>query len=117
MLITNIQDLKPETIQAKIVVRCIANHEHGFQIADTTGSAFLYPTEQQQISLNIDHWYCIENIRSKMVNGFVRLCSDPWSVEILEPGDPAVDQIVQKRPNISLVEYVQVFKAEATPIT
>ncbi|KAJ2994759.1 hypothetical protein HDV02_001335 [Globomyces sp. JEL0801] len=59
--------------------------------------------------LILGHWYRFENIRSKMVNGFIYIVSDPFEFKHIEPDDPIVDQPINFNLNISNIEYQQYY--------
>ncbi|KAJ3300351.1 hypothetical protein HDV03_002288 [Kappamyces sp. JEL0829] len=110
MLFVPLSGITPASIQQTIQVKCMKEILPGnYLVGDTTASAVLVATPQQIISLQEGHWYRMANVRAVMVAGFLRLVSDPWMVEILEPGDPVVDQTAVLTPNLSQTEFVQVF--------
>jgi hypothetical protein len=69
-------------------------------VGDATGTGILSSKKELELQ-----WYELRNIRIGVVKGVLRILSDPWWAEVLEPEDPIVDQIVNETTNISLVEF------------
>jgi hypothetical protein len=71
-----------------------------YLVGDATGTGILSSKKELETQ-----WYELRNVRIRVVKGVLRIISDPWWVQVLEPEDPIVDHTVDETTNISLVEY------------
>ncbi|KAJ3318305.1 hypothetical protein HDV06_000589 [Boothiomyces sp. JEL0866] len=106
-----IKEITPVTkyrvIKAKLIKYFgFVNGKHQYLIGDKTGVAILY----LDIELEVGFWYEFRNLKTWMVDGFVRLVLLPVEYELIEPEDPVTDQKINFVLNISNVEYEQIFE-------
>ncbi|KAI8900729.1 hypothetical protein BC833DRAFT_580730 [Globomyces pollinis-pini] len=116
--IIEIRNLKTNSVQEtlickfiKILLNCNQEDQNCciIVIGDSTAIVHFILINVDLNDLILGHWYRFENIRSKMVNGFIYIVSDPFEFKHIEPDDPIVDQPINFNLNISNIEYQQYY--------
>ncbi|KAJ3268601.1 hypothetical protein HDV01_002539 [Terramyces sp. JEL0728] len=98
---------KYKMIKAKLIkLFGFIDDKFQYLVGDRTGVAILY----LDVELEVGFWYHFKNLKTVMMDGFIRLGLLPLEYELIEPEDPVTDQKINFVLNVSNVEYEQIFE-------